>query len=95
MTDLAITLAEAPDAALTDTNREYVKLNEHSVGKGGKEWELGLEKSTLIYQVYSYGPYSYAASTRHTPNRIYSYGLYGYGSSSRSTRAPSSPAITM
>merc|ERR1711937_727103 len=40
MTDLAITLAEAPDAALTDTNREHKNA----------EWLLGLEKSTLIYQ---------------------------------------------
>jgi len=46
MTDLAITLAEAPDKALTDTNREYEKLAEHN----NDEWLLGLEKSTLIYQ---------------------------------------------
>jgi hypothetical protein len=46
MTDLAVTLAEAPDAALVDTNREYEKLMEHN----NAEWLLGLEKSTLIYQ---------------------------------------------
>ncbi len=46
MTDLGLAIAETPEERLRPSNREYVSLLSHD----DDEWQLGLQKSVLIYQ---------------------------------------------
>jgi hypothetical protein len=46
MSDLASVIAQAPEKRLLRTNREYIAYNQHDQD----EWDLGLLKSTLVYQ---------------------------------------------
>ena len=46
MTDLALMLAETPDVQLLPNSREYTSF----VHRDNDEWQLGLQKSVLLYQ---------------------------------------------